>query len=590
MPTIMFSYKDFQQLLGRKLEIDKFEELLLLYAKAEVESYDKRTGEIAVKLDDTNLPYLWCPEGLARFFKGILGHTKGISQLKANSSNYKIAVDDSVKNVRPYITAFVAKGAKLDDYLLKQLVQLQEKFCEGYGRKRQKVSIGLYSYKRISFPVHYKAVAPASVKFVPLEFDRKLNLNEILVQHPKGQQYGWILKGFSNYPLLLDSKGEILSFPPIINSNFTGKLEANDSELLFEATGTDEESINLAASIFAQNLQERGFSIYSVTVSYKGRTVIAPATNKERVKISAKEVEELIGLKLKELEIKSLLLKVGYDVVDGHAVVPPYRADIMHPVDVIEDVAIAYGFDRIAEEPLASYTVGAKDKSINTINSLRKAAVGMGFQEVFSHILTDKNSMIGGIGIDEKTAVAEAEKRIVELDNLMSETYSAVRNSLLPQLLDVLSKNKHADYPQKIFEEGIVVSRQGAKVIEAHSIALVSAHAKADFTEQKQHLTALLTAAGAKFTIQPAEHPAFLKGRAGTIVVGKTQIGSSRKSAVADCAVLPKQDLRLGPVAGKVTWKIVGVIGEISPAVLAKWGIEMPAAAIELNTDFLLTD
>ncbi len=130
MPTISFSYKDFQQLLGKNLPIDKFEELALLYAKAEVENYDKATDELTVKLDDTNLPCLWCPEGLARHLKGIMGMQKGIAKLKVNSSNYVVIVDNSVKKVRPFITAFVAKGKKLDDSMLKQLVPMHAKFCE----------------------------------------------------------------------------------------------------------------------------------------------------------------------------------------------------------------------------------------------------------------------------------------------------------------------------------------------------------------------------------------------------------------------------------------------------------------------------
>lgn len=539
MPTITFSYNDFQKFLGKKLPIEEFGELLLMYAKAELKS--GKSDEVTVELDDTNQPYTWCVEGLARLFKGIIGIRKGAAELALHKSSYSIEADDSVKKVRPYIAAFVAKGRKIDDYLLKQIIQMQDKFDSGYGRRRQKVSIGLYSYKRISFPVHYKAVSPESAKFVPLGFEKEMNLRQILEQHPKGKEHGWILKGHPEYPLLLDSKGEILSFPPIINSNFTGKLEVGDSELLFEATGPDEESLNLAASIFAQNLQERGFGIYSVTIKYKGRTVISPAAKKEKVKVSAREVEELTGLKLTEQEIKSLLLKAGYSFAGGYALVPHYRADIMHPVDVIEDVAIAYGFDRIAEEKLASYTVGQKDKALSATNPLRKAAEGMGFQEIFSHILTDKSALQG--------------ENIIELQNSMSETYSAVRNSLLPQLLDVLSKNKHSDYPQKIFEEGIIAAREGNRVREWRSMAMVSAHSKADFTEMKQYISSLFAAAAARFEIRPAEHPIFIKGRAGSIIVdGKT----------------------------------VGLMGEISPAVLSKWGIEMPAVAAEISPGFLL--
>lgn len=543
MPTITFSYKDFQQLLGRKMPIAEFEEKLLLYAKAEVEGYEKELGEVTVKLDDTNLPYLWCPEGLARFLRGMLGISKGMQKLKVKSGGYKINAEDSVKAVRPFITAFVAKGKKIDDYLLKQLIQMQEKFCEGYGRRRQKISIGLYAYGKITFPVHYKAVDPASAKFIPLDFDRALNLKQILELHPKGQQYGWILKNSAKYPLLQDNKGEILSFPPIINSSTTGRLQIGDSELLFEATGADEESVNLAANIFAYNLSERGFEIFSATISYKGKTETAPAGKTGKISITPDFIEKVTGLKLSAAEAKQLLAKAGYEYTGTQAIVPDYRADIMHPVDVAEDVAIAFGYDKIKDEPLKSYTIGMPGQSVQKINRLRKAVAAMGFQEIFSHILTDKNSLTGNSAA------------VVELENFMSETYSAVRNSLLPQLLDVLSKNKHADYPQKIFEEGIVASVDESNVVESHSIALASAHSAANFTEMKQYLSAMLTPLGKSFTIHPTEHPVFLKGRAGAIIVGK---------------------------------KEVGVIGEISPAVLAKWGIEMPASAAEINMDFLL--
>ena len=544
MPTISFMFEDFKRLLGKKITVSEFEDLLVLYAKAEVESYDKRSDEMAVKLDDTNLPYQWCPEGLARFFKGILGMQKGTPKIKVNNGNYKVIAEDSVKNVRPYITAFVAKGKKIDDYMLKQLVQAQEKFCESYGRRRQKVSIGLYAYKKISFPVHYKAVPPASVKFIPLDFTRPMSLNEILKQHPKGQQYSWILSGFANYPLLLDDKGEILSFPPIINSSSTGKLEVGDNELLFEATGTDEESVNLAANIFAYNLFERGFEIFSADVKYKNKSTTIPALKTERIKITAEQVQQITGLKVTTASLVTLLQKAGYNMDGSYAIIPPYRADIMHAVDVAEDAAIAYGFNEIEDEPLASYTLGAKDGSVHAINSIRKAAIGMGFQEVFSHILTDK-----------KTLIPATNSKIVEVENFMSETYSAVRNSALPQLLDVLARNKHADYPQKIFEEGIIASIAGKKVAETHSIALISSHSTANFTEMKQYISAVLAPLGASFTITPADHPTFLKGRVGSVIINN---------------------------------KAVGIIGEISPAVLSKLGIEMPATAAELDLAFLM--
>lgn len=184
MPTITFSLKDLQNLIGKKLSIEEVQELAH-YGKGDFESYDKETDEVKIDFGDTNLPYLWSVEGFARLIKGILGLQRGLPEIKIHKGPYQVIIDKSVVKYRPFIACFAAKGQKIDDYLIKQLVQLQEKFCETYGRRRQKVSIGLYSYKRLTFPVHYKAVDPLSIEFVPLEFKSKMNLKEILAEHTK---------------------------------------------------------------------------------------------------------------------------------------------------------------------------------------------------------------------------------------------------------------------------------------------------------------------------------------------------------------------------------------------------------------------
>src|SRR3989338_24533 len=222
MPTITFSLKDLQHLVGKKLSIEEVNELAH-YGKGDLEGYDEEADEIKIDFGDTNLPYLWSVEGFARLIKGILGMQKGVPEIKVHKGDYQVVVDKSVIKYRPYIACFSAKGCKIDDYLIKQLVQLQEKFCEGYGRRRRKVSIGLYSYKRLAFPVHYKAVEPLSAEFVPLEFKAKMSLKEILAEHPKGKEYAWALEGFDKYPILIDDKKDVMSFVPIINSSFTGK-------------------------------------------------------------------------------------------------------------------------------------------------------------------------------------------------------------------------------------------------------------------------------------------------------------------------------------------------------------------------------
>ncbi len=400
MPTITFSLKDLQNLIGKKISIQEVIELAH-YGKGDVESYDEETGEVKIDFQDTNLPYVWRVEGFSRLIKGILEIGIGIPELRLNKGNYQVIVDKSVSKLRPYIACFAAKGKKIDDYLLKQMVQLQEKFCESYGRKRQKVSIGLYSYKRINFPVHYKAVLPESVEFAPLDFKAKMNLKEILAEHPKGRDYAWILEGFDKYPVLVDDKNEVLSFIPIINSNFTGKLEADDENIFFEATGTDENAVNLAASIFAYALSDRGFQIYSAEVGHGDKKTETPNIECEKITIKKEQVKQLFGLELKENEIKKLLEKARYHFKDFKAEIPSYRHDILHPYDVIEDIGIMYGFDKIEEKPLMTFTAGSALNISEFADKVREIAVGFGYQEIMSAVLTNKDGLYKKMNIDD---------------------------------------------------------------------------------------------------------------------------------------------------------------------------------------------
>ncbi|MBI1935126.1 phenylalanine--tRNA ligase subunit beta [Candidatus Woesearchaeota archaeon] len=540
MPTITFSLKDLQHLVGRNLSSEEVSELTH-YGKGDLESYDQETDEMKVEFQDTNLPYLWSVEGFARLIKGILEIQKGIPKIKVSKGSYEVIVDRSVHHIRPYISCFAAKGKKIDDYILKQVIQLQEKFCESYGRRRQKVSIGLYSYKRIAFPVHYKAVEPASVEFTPLEFKASMSLKEILAEHPKGKEYAWILEGFEKYPVLIDEKNEVLSFVPIINSNFTGRLEIGDENIFFEATGTDEEAVNLAASIFAYALSDRGFDIYSVEIKGQERK-ISPSLVPEAVHVKSGQINRLFGVDIKENEIKQLLEKMQYNFKDSKIEVPPYRKDILHPCDIIEDIGIAYGYENIKENQLATYTVGAALKLNEFIDKIREIIVGIGYQEIMSPVLTSKESLYGKMNIEDAGTI--------EIDDYMSETYSAVRSWITPNLMEVFSKNKHVEFPQKIFEEGIASTRKGEQINEFNRIAIASSHEGANYTEVRQAMDYMMKCLGLHCDYEEAEHGSFIAGRcARAIAKGKK----------------------------------VAYLGDISPEVLARWNLEMPVAAFELN-------
>jgi len=542
MPTVIFSHKDINELVGKKLSIDDIEKYAE-YGKGEIKSVEK--DEITINFDDTNLPYLWSSEGFVRLIKGIIGKEKAIPKISINKTKDEIIVDNSVEKIRPYIGAFSVKGRKIDDSLLKQLIQLQEKICETYGKRREKIAIGIYSLKKIKFPIHYKATNPESIKFTPLEFRKEMTQQEILEEHPKGKEYAHLLKEFSKYPILIDSNNEVLSFPPIINSNFTGKVDISDDKLFIEATGLDQESLNLALNIFAQALYERGFKIYSCNIRYKNKKITTPDLNIKSIKLNRNNVEKVLGLNLNESEIKKLLEKARYSYSNNKVSIPAYREDIMHEVDIIEDIGIMYDYNKIEPLSLKTLTIGETSEKINFIDKVREIFVGFGYQEVLSPILNNKENLTKKMNISDFGTI--------EIKNQLSETYSSVRSWILPCLMEFLSKNKHVEYPHRIFEEGLVtIKESGPKDI--NRIAIVSSHEKANFTEMKQILDSFISLLNLKYEIQETQHNSFIEGRVGRILVNN---------------------------------KKIGYIGEINPTVLKNFGLEMPVSAMEINLDEL---
>jgi len=537
MPTISFSLKELGKLVGKKIA-KKDLDPLLEYAKAELDEVNG--DEVFASMGDTNLPYLWSVEGIAILLKGILGVKTGLEKLNVVKSKDSIIVDDKLKSIRPYISAFSVSGFKVDDDLLNQLIQLQEKFCHTYGVRRKKVAIGIYNYDKIKFPVNYKAVDPESVQFVPLEFKREMSLGEILESHPKGIEFKATLEGCSKYPLLIDSENNVLSFPPIINSNYSGKVDPGNSKLFFEATGTNKEAVQLAANIFAHAFALRGFKINSVDVEYGSKKETYPQEFKDSIKLDVDYINKVLGTSLSEKQVITLLKKMRYGFEKGKVLIPDYRLDIMHQVDIAEDVGIAFGYDNIKDNKLQYYSTGDSLAINKFIDKIRELVVGMGYQEVMSPILTNKNLLYD--------MTESKDFGTIEISNYMSENYSVVRSWIIPQLLDLLSKNKKEEYPQRIFEEGLVTSKKTLQ--DYDRLAVLTAHTKSDFTEVKQVLDYIMDSLKIKYEIKDAEHSSFIKGRVGRVYVND---------------------------------KAVAYIGEINPQVLENFGLQVPVAALELN-------
>jgi len=529
--------------IGEKLSIKELKNLLR-FLKIDV---DDIKGDL-LKLDviDTNRLELLSIQGIARELRKFLG--KGIKAYKVNSFPIKVFVDRSVSKIRPYIACSAVKGLKLSDELIQRLILLQERLDLSIGRKRRKTSIGLYDFDKLRPPIHYCTASP-KLRFVPLGFDEELSLAEILERHPKGIEYGHILKGFKRYPILFDSKGEVLSFPPIINSEKIGKVTKGTRNVLVEVTGTDLKSVNRVLNIVTMDLIDIGGKAIGATIFYPQTKTRTPCFKDRKTELNITSLKELSGLEINLAEVKKIFKRMGFKAKFKNGklslVVPFYRDDIMHEVDLIEEFLIGYGFEKIEPEELKIVTRGRFDDFDEFLDKIRELMIGFGFQEILSFTLSNKELLFQKMHKDER--------EVVEILNPISKNFSCLRNSILPCLLEFASRNKRYDYPQKLFEIGEVFfpnDKLENKVEERINLCCLLLEQKACFSSMKSIATFLFKEIGSEVELREFKDPSFIEGRFGKFFKDSKEIG---------------------------------LIGEISPYVLENFGLIVPAVAMEID-------
>jgi phenylalanyl-tRNA synthetase beta chain len=558
MPTISIFQKDFCRLVGRDASLSDIEQWMP-YVKGEVKDVSQDTGEVRVELQDTNRPDLWCVEGIARQIRSVLN--KGMPPYsffsEKRGAKRRIQVAQGMEAVRPYVAACVSLGYAMTPDGLDQCIQTQEKLADAFGRKRQTVSIGLYRVSAIAFPVTYGLVKPDEIRFTPLGFEEKMTPQEILTVHPKGLEYGSILAGCERLPLLWDSDGQVLSFPPIINSRELGEVQLGDTDLLVEVTGTDLSMVVLALNIFACNLADRGATIESLDINYPyktefGTTVKTPLDMNQSQRISLEAIEQALGMPLASEAIQEALTSYGYQVKATRQSVsvtlPAFRNDFMHVMDVAEDVAITRGYESFSPIMPQTFTVGSLSMEEQTSDRIRDLLVGFGFQEIFSNIMASHQELV------DRMRVTDTEyARLVEVDNVMSQTYSCLRPSILPCLLRVEALSPRAFYPHLLFEVGETAQLDLEANVGSRttlSVAAISANSGANFSEIHSYLDLLMYYMAWPYELEPATHPSFLEGRVGRI---------------------------------RCEGYAVGYIGEFHPEVLEAWQIDMPTSGFEFE-------
>ncbi|MCS7109521.1 MAG: phenylalanine--tRNA ligase subunit beta [Candidatus Micrarchaeota archaeon] len=552
MATISFKSAELQKFIGREISVEEIVHSFEMLGMP-VDKYDDE--EIVADITNDRVD-MFTVEGAGRAIGQFLGILK--------PKKYSIGKSDLVLHVdhveaRPFIVAFVAKNVNIDDEMIRSLIMAQEKIHETFGRKRKKIAIGIHDADKIYGPLYYREVK--EINFVPLDMEKEMSIGEILKKHPKGQEYSYIFEGVDRYPMFMDSKG-VLSFPPIINSERT-RLTEETRNLLFDITGTSEYAIRIVGNIFATSLYDRGATIEDIELIFKDKSKRASLEFDRKEKLSVGFVNKILGMRFKSDDIISLLSRMGYVVdsvqkdkkTEGKGEtemiinVPPYRADIMHQVDFVEDIAVAYGYENFKPKLPNFSTLGSISPQSKLDQKIRELMVALGFVETNSWTLTNEETM--------KKALMD--KKAVKIKNPRTQDFTIFRTDITPSILNILFENKTRVLPLKVFEIGRVANGKGE--CQTNLCCAIMGE-KADFS---QIATVLF------------EIKRFLK-------VSEVYIDEADKKLKS--RIPPLRHLIEGRyivLKDDETEEIVGWAGELHPQVIENFRIEYPVVLLEVR-------
>ncbi len=551
MPVITLHEERFSKFVGRKVtltEITKWIPWLGFDIEEEGEEYLK------VEFNPNRIDF--CSYvGVARAFKGLRGWETGLPGYKVKDSNITLKITEAVAEVRPFMLAAVVRNMELDEGDVADLMEMQEDLHWGIGRDRKKASIGVHNLDVVRPPFTFTAVSPNSVKFVPLDKNEEMSLQEILQKHEKGVAYKHLIDQSPNYPVLIDRNEHVLSMPPIINGELT-KIKEKTTNLFLDVTGTDYEAVEKSLNVLCTSLADMGGEIEKVRVEYPDQSRFSPDLSPEKMDLKTTFANSSLGLHLSTVEIIECLersrlgaRRIKKGVIE--VAIPAYRIDILHEIDLVEEVAIGYGYYKLKPTFPSSVTIGEQHPTLKIANLTRQIAIGLGFTEMMNFTLTNESIQY------EK--MRRKEEKDIKLANPVSAEYTIMRQDLLPGLIKNLAANRHESFPQKLFEVSDVVklNDKNETLCERRlHIAAVSSHPKANFTEIKSIAEALITnIMVGEWKIKETEHPSFLKGRVASIRTKNREIG---------------------------------IVGEIHPEVLNNFGLENPTVAFEINLETLI--
>jgi len=538
-------------------------------------------------------------------------------KVNAPEKDFVVTVDKSVKVVRPHTVCAIVKGIRFDDSKIKEIVDIQEKLHGSIGRKRKKIAIGIYPLDKIALPIRFVGRKPEDIKFMPLldtedrtgqDRSREMTGRQILCGHPAGREYGDLLKDVDVFPVFVDANDNILSMPPIINSEKTGRINEKTRDIFIECSGHNLVYLKKCLNIIVAAVSEMGGRVYAMDIKdAKSGNFVSPDMSPEEMGFKIEDIEKTLGIKLDFKDVKRLLAKMGIfarenkksnsrgSLVVGRemvAEIPAYRADVLHWVDLAEEVAIAYGYDKFEPEIPAISTIAEEDSVDKLKRVVGNVLAGLGFLETSSfHLTTKKNVKKMHYDFSD----------FVEVEDSKTGR-DVLRIDLLTGLLQIASENSDASYPQKIFELGkvfrkfsevgggrgrkraplqvpsvegkaaapVVALKSETGVIEEERLAIALVDERVSFTEMKQVLDYLFKMLGVEYSIEAVSQL--------DTPLDKSQTGRGHRTGRGEVGYIVG---RCGRIV--VDGKDVGLVGEVAPRVLKNWKVRVPCVACEME-------
>lgn len=559
MPTYSFNLQDFNKVItGKKVTAEELKKYLPTMA-VPVEGIDGDTIDIEVF---ANRPDMLGVEGLAKNFEGYTERNLNLPEyIVEDTEPIKVFVSEEMKDIRPYIAFTKVTNVDLDDIGLQASFTFHEKLHTTHARNRKRAAIGLYDYKagKLSGPITFKCVDSDETKYVPLGETQEMTLRETLANTPKGRDFASLVPN-DNIPVLIDKNDKILAIIPILNCD-ESKVTEDSTEIFVDVTGTDMDAVLSTFNMVLTSLADRGAKIHPSVVEYpydtpRGRIVNLPNFTPQKLTIESSYIDKHLGKQVNYKEQIKNLKKARFGVKEikkgtFEVSVPCYRSDILHPIDLVEEIAINYGYHNFKETIPNVTTVGEESIWQVMKRRLSMLMIGTGAFELMTFMLTNEENMFTKMNLPIDYS------DVVQIANPMTNLTTVCRNWLLPSLMDILQRNKPYNYPQKIFEvakDSHLDSNTDTGTRDDWKLCYTEAGPDVNYNNARAILSTIELNFSVLFTIKKPERkiPFLISGRSGEIFY---------------------KDIK------------IGFIGEINPKVLTNWELSVSVSCLEIKIE-----